>query len=191
VNTRDAARPGSVGRAVPGAIVRVVDDAGHAVPEGQAGHILLGGPTVTRGYHNLPQITQDAFTPEGLFKTGDLGHVDAEGFIYVTGRAKDLIIIAGEKLYPREVEEPLMAYPGVLDAAVISSADDARGETVVAFVVPHDDAELDPQRLKDHLRDAGVAGWKIPRRIVIEKELPRSPTGKVLKRELAGRIAQA
>lgn len=187
LNTPKAHRPGSVGKPLPGVQVRISDDEGNALPPGQAGEIGLKGPMVMKGYHNLPAETEAALSPEGYFRTGDLGMLDTDGFLHITGRKKDLIIVSGEKVAPRQVEEALMRHPAVAEAVVVGKRDPVRGEVVVAFVVPRDGHSAEPAELRDYARGQGLAPWQIPREIFVVRELPRSPTGKVLRRELAER----
>jgi len=190
LNTPAAHRPGSVGRTIPGACVRVADDEGRPLPAGSEGEIWIRGPMVMKGYYNLPQETAAAFTPDRFFRTGDLGKMDADGYLYITGRKKELIICAGEKVSPREVEDVLVRHPGVAEAAVVGRKDEMRGEAVVAFVVPHEQAKLDAESIRRFCRDSGLAGFKIPREVIIASELPRSPTGKLLKRVLMQMVSQ-
>ncbi|HTL30409.1 MAG TPA: AMP-binding protein [Tepidisphaeraceae bacterium] len=188
VNVPQAARPGSVGRLLPGANARFVDDDGRDVASDDSGEIWLRGPEVMKGYYNLPNETAAVLTGDGYFKTGDIGKMDGEGYLYITGRKKELIIISGEKASPREIEDILMRHPAVLDAAVLGKKDPSRGEIVVAFIIQRDGTEVKPEELKDHCRQEALAQWKIPREIVFVKDLPRSPTGKVLKRVLAEQL---
>lgn len=181
-------KPGSVGKPVPGVEIKIADENDNALPRGQIGEVWLKGPMIMKGYHNLPQETAAALTPDRYFKTGDLGMVDADGFLHITGRKKDMIIVSGEKAYPREIEEALMRHPAVSEAAVIGKKDPGRGEVVVAFVLPKEGQTLQPDALRDFARNAGLAQWKVPREIFIVQDLPRSPTGKVLKRELAQKV---
>jgi len=189
INTPQSNRPGSVGRMVPGAQARIVDDNGTTLPAGQIGEIWLKGPMIMKGYHNLAAETAAVLTADGYFKTGDLGMVDSDGFLFITGRKKDMIIVAGEKAYPREIEEILMRHPAVAEAAVLGKKDPGRGEVVVAFVMPKEGQTIKADELRDFSRNAGLAQWKVPREIFVVDELPRSPTGKVLKRELAQRLS--
>ena len=182
-------KAGSVGRLAPGASARVVGDDGSELPQGQDGEVWLKGPMIMKGYHNLPNDTAEALTPDGYFKTGDVGHLDADGYLYITGRKKDLIIVAGEKAVPREIEEMLLTHPAVAQAAVLGKKDGSRGEVVVAFVIPKEGQEVKPEELRDHCRQHGLMQWKIPREVFVVNELPMSPTGKVLKRVLAERLA--
>src|SRR5205085_1382991 len=128
-------------------------------------------------YHNLPKETAETLTADAYFKTGDLGKIDSDGFLWVTGRKKEMIIVSGEKAYPREIEEVLLKHPAVADAAVLGKKDAGRGEVVVAFVTPKEDHQVQPDQLRDFCRTQGLAQWKVPREIFIEQELPRSPTG--------------
>jgi acyl-CoA synthetase (AMP-forming)/AMP-acid ligase II len=186
MNTPQSYREGSVGKPVPGIEVKIVDEAGRELPAGEAGEIWLKGPMVTHGYHNLPSETAAAFTPDGFFQTGDVGRRDADGFLYLVARKKELIIIAGENVAPAEVEEALMAHPAVAEAAVVGRVDPTRGEIVVAFVIPREGhPPPDPAALREFCRARGLAQWKVPREVHVVADLPRSPTGKILKRALA------
>jgi long-chain acyl-CoA synthetase len=185
LNTPQENKPGSVGRMVPGAEVRITDDNGNALPPGQIGEVWLKGPMIMKGYHNLPEETAAALTAGRYFKTGDLGRVDDEQYLHITGRKKDMIIVAGEKAYPREIEEALLLHPAVQEAAVVGKKDPGRGEAVVAFIIPKEGQTVQPDELRSFARDTGLAQWKVPREIFIEKDFPRTLTGKVLKRELA------
>ena len=138
-----------------------------------------------------PAETEAALTPDRYFKTGDLGKIDPDGYVYITGRKKDMIIVAGEKVAPREVEEVLMGHPTVAEAAVVGKKDAGRGEQVVAFVIGKEGQELKAEVLRDFCRERGLAQWKIPREFYFPKDLPRSPAGKVLKRVLAEEVNRA
>ena len=134
------------------------------------------------GYFNRPEENRKAFTVDGWFRTGDLGFLDADGYLTVTGRMKEVIVRGGEKVMPREVEEVLEQHPNVLEAAVVGEPDGEHGEVVVAFVAP---GEVAPtvEELRAFCRGR-MAEFKVPRRFVIAADLPRGPTGKVLKRAL-------
>ena len=173
VNLPKENKPGTVGKPLPGVQVRIA---------GEDGEVQVLGPGVLKGYHNRPEENAASFTADGWFRTGDLGTLDAEGYLSITGRLKELIIRGGEKVMPREVEEVLCQFPGVLEAAVIGEPDGDRGEAVVAFVVP-----TDRPPTQDALREfcrGRLAEFKIPRRITIARDLPRGATGKLLKRAL-------
>jgi long-chain acyl-CoA synthetase len=184
-------RQGSVGRLIPGATAKIVDDDGNQVPQGQSGEIWLKGPMVMKGYYNLPNESAAALTGDGFFKSGDLGHLDADGYLHVTGRKKELIIVAGEKAVPREIEDVLLRHPAVADAAVVGKKDPSRGEVVVAFVILKEGMPAKPDELRDFARAQGLMQWKVPREVTIVPDLPRSPTGKVLKRVLSERVNAA
>jgi long-chain acyl-CoA synthetase len=144
---------------------------------------------VMKGYHNLADETNQVLTPDGYFKTGDLGRIDEDGFLSITGRKKEMIIVAGEKAYPREIEDVLMRHPTVAEAAVMGKKDPGRGEVVVAFVVAREGQTVKPDELRDFARQQGLAQWKVPREVIVLPDFPRSPTGKVLKRELAAKLS--
>jgi long-chain acyl-CoA synthetase len=188
INAPQRNRAGSVGGLIPGVEARIVDESGNPLPTGQIGEIWLKGPMIMKGYHNLPKETAEALTPDGYFKTGDLGRVDADGFVYITGRKKEMIIVAGEKAYPREIEDALLRHPAVHEAAVVGKKDPGRGEAVVAFVTSKEGQTVQPDQLRAFAREQGLAQWKVPKEIFVVDDLPRSATGKVLKRELAQRV---
>lgn len=188
-NVPQATRAGTVGRAMPGTLVRVADESDRPLPFGEIGEVQLGGPTVFKGYHNLPDDTAAAFAPDGFFRTGDLGRLDPDGYLSITGRRKDLIIVAGEKVYPREIEDVIARHPDVADVAVLGRRDASRGEVVVAFVLPQEGRTVGEADIREFCRQAGLVPWKTPREVIAVAELPRSPTGKVLKRVLAEQLA--
>jgi long-chain acyl-CoA synthetase len=188
LNTPQVQKAGSVGKALPNVQVRIADDEGKPLPQGQVGEVWIKGPMVMKGYHNLGDETNQVLTPDGYFKTGDLGKVDEDGFLFITGRKKEMIIVAGEKAYPREIEDVLMRHPAVAEAAVMGKQDPGRGEVVVAFVTAREGQTVKPDDLRDFSRQQGLAQWKVPREIMVLPDLPRSPTGKVLKRELAAKL---
>lgn len=180
-------RAASVGRAVPELETRIVDPASETeLCAGCEGEIRYRGPNVMKGYYKLPELTTEAFDAEGYFRTGDLGKLDPDGFLYITGRLKDLIIIAGENVAPREIEEVLNRAPGVAESVVVGRMDDTRGEVPIAFVEPAEGTAvdaLDPSVLRAFCR-GHIAAYKVPREVRVMEKLPRNPTGKVLRREL-------
>ena len=177
------ARLASAGKAVACSEVRVVDSQGQAVAPGQVGEIVARGPNLTPGYHENPEATAEAFAG-GWFHTGDLARVDEEGFIYVVDRVKDMILVGGENVYPREVEDVLMAHDGVADAAVIGIPHEVWGEQVLGLVVPREGAaEVSSRQLIRFCREQ-LASFKCPARIELRKELPRNAAGKLQKRAL-------
>jgi long-chain acyl-CoA synthetase len=184
VNMPDRNRPGTVGRPLPGVAVRIAGEQGAAQPPGTEGEIQVRGPNVMGAYYLRPEETRAAFTPDGWFRTGDLGSLDAEGYLTVSGRIKEVIVRGGEKIMPREVEGVLEQHPNVLEAAVVGEPDGEHGEAVVAFVAPGEGAPT-AEELRAFCRGR-LAEFKVPRRFVIAADLPRGPTGKVLKRALKG-----
>ncbi len=188
LNVPQSQRAGSVGQPVPGAVVKIVDDNGQPLGPNQEGEVWLQGPMIMKGYHNLPSETAAALTADGFFKTGDLGKVDDDGFLYITGRKKDLIITGGEKAVPREIEEVLNRHPAVAESAVVGKKDKSRGEVVVAFVTLKPGQTATGDQIRSFARDENLATFKVPREVFIIEELPRSPTGKVLKRVLVEKV---
>jgi len=176
-------RAGTVGRPIRNVRIRIVDTNGREVPTGEEGEILVSGPGVMKGYYRKLEETRRVVSEEGWLATGDIGRLDADGFLSITGRAKDMLIIGGENVFPREIEAVLESYPGVIQAAVIGVADDLRGEAPVAFVIPQAGAELADGPLRNHAKHV-LAGFKVPKRVIIREDLPTGPTGKILKRRL-------
>jgi long-chain acyl-CoA synthetase len=182
-NTPGASRRGTVGMPIRHVEVRIVDEHDKTLPPGQDGEILVQSPGVMRGYYRRPEETAKIMTEDGWFRTGDIGRIDEDGFLSITGRAKDMMIVGGENVFPREIEAALENHPGVLQVAVIGMQDDLRGEVPVAFVIPHPGAEVTEQELRELARKS-VASYKVPRRVIVREELPQGPTGKLLKRSL-------
>jgi long-chain acyl-CoA synthetase len=173
---------GTVGPALPGVEIAIWDDEKRSVAIDIVGEIMVRGPNVMQGYYNLPDETSKTMTREWLH-TGDLGKIDADGYVTITGRKKDLIISAGENIYPREIEEVLAQHPKVKEVAVIGVSDEVRGEVPKAFVIPRDGMTVDEKELRHFCRE-NLAGYKVPRHIDVVPDLPRTPTGKILKRML-------
>jgi long-chain acyl-CoA synthetase len=175
-------KPGTVGLPIPGVEVRIVDDAGNELPRGEMGELICRGSNIMAGYWHLPEATTDALR-DGWLHTGDLAVMDTDGYISIVDRKKDMIIVSGYNVYPREVEETLFRHPAVADAAVVQYPDPYQGESVMAFVVRKQDQQVTEQELIDFCRDQ-IAVFKCPRKIVFRDELPKNNTGKVLRREL-------
>ncbi|UCE32195.1 MAG: malonyl-CoA synthase [Burkholderiales bacterium] len=176
-------RPGTVGFALPGVSVRVVDEHGMRCAPEQIGAIEVEGPNVFKGYWRMPEKTREEFTADGFFRTGDLGKFDARGYLSIVGRSKDLIISGGYNVYPKEIEGFIDEMPGVAESAVIGVPHRDFGEAVTAVVVPRPGAELDEAAIIAELR-ARIAGFKVPKRVHIVDELPRNSMGKVQKNML-------
>jgi cyclohexanecarboxylate-CoA ligase len=179
------------GRLTPGVVARVVDLDGNDVASGEEGELRVRGPQLFRGYVD-PSLDRDAFDEQGYFRTGDLARVDAEGFVTVTGRLKDVIIRKGETISASEVEDLLFRHPGVRDVAVVGVADDRSGERVCAIVVPADPrSPLTFDDMAGFLREEQLMIQKIPEQLEIVDELPRNSMGKVLKQDLRTRFASS
>jgi long-chain acyl-CoA synthetase len=189
LNTNRHNRSGTVGRALPNLNVRILDSEGNEQPSGQDGEIVVKGPSVMRGYHNRPEETAAVLNDGGWFATGDIGVLDADGFLSITGRKKEMMIVGGENVFPIEIEEALRGHPQVEDVAVIGVPDSSRGEIPIAFVTLGQDAEVSEIELRSFAREL-LAGYKVPRCVNIVDELPRGPTGKVLKNKLAETAAR-
>ena len=177
-------KPTSSGRAVPVMEVRVVDDDGNPVPTGEVGEICFRGPNLIRGYWNNPEATAEVIDDDGWLRSGDLGRLDDEGFIYVEDRAKDMVLRAGENIYCAEVEGAVYEFPGVAEAAVFGVPHERLGEEVALTVVPSTGSTIDADALLAHLR-RHLAAFKVPSIVEIREErLPRNASGKILKRDL-------
>ena len=183
--------PGSAGRVVADAELRVVDDTGTDVPPGQPGEAWARSPAQMAGYWRDPELTAAALTSDGWYRTGDLVEVDQQGYVRVVGRLSDLIIRGGSNVSPAEVEAVLVAHPDVQEAAVVGVPDPDYGERVVAAVVLAPSARHDPDGLRDHCA-ASLAGYKVPAEIVSVDRLPRNAnTGKVQRRDVAALLTAA
>jgi long-chain acyl-CoA synthetase len=173
---------GTIGIPLPGVEMRIVDDDDNELPPNEVGEIVVRGENVMLGYHNQPEATAEAMR-NGWYHTGDLGKVDEDGYFTIVDRKKDMLIVGGLNVYPREVEEVLYKHPAVADAAVIGAHDPLRGEEVVAVVVLKPGASATARELREYCRQ-NLANYKVPRRIIFRDMLPRSDTGKILKRLL-------
>jgi long-chain acyl-CoA synthetase len=177
----------SAGRPRPWMELRVVEpESGSPLPAGAVGEVWMRGPNVMAGYANRPEATAAALTDDGWLRTGDGGYLDDEGYLFLTDRIKDMIVTGGENVYPVEVEEALSQHPAVAEVAVIGVPDERWGEAVKALVVTHPGAVASADALVAFTRER-LAGYKLPRSIDFVEELPRTPSGKVLKHELRDR----
>jgi fatty-acyl-CoA synthase len=175
-------RPGTIGRALRGNEIRLLDDAGREVPRGQVGELYARNSTLISGYHNNEEATRSS-QRDGFFSVGDLGRIDEDGYYYLESRKHDMVISGGVNIYPREIEDHLHTHPAILEVAVVGVPDPEWGETLRAFVVLRDGAGLTEVEVIDYCRRA-LADFKRPRKVTFLAELPRNPTGKILKREL-------
>ena len=173
-------RGGTVGFSLPGVSLRVQEDTGQAVPMGEIGGIQVKGPNVFQGYWRMPEKTQEEFTTDGYFKTGDIGRIDERGYITIVGRSKDLIISGGYNVYPAEIEGYINDMPGVLESALVGVQHPDFGEVGVAIVTARPGAALAAEQIIAGLK-AQLANFKIPKRCFIVDELPRNTMGKVQK----------
>ncbi|HEY2636750.1 MAG TPA: AMP-binding protein, partial [Solirubrobacteraceae bacterium] len=174
----------SAGRPYDWMELRIVDaSSGEECAAGDVGEVLVRGPAVMPGYFEAPEETAAALDDDGWLHTGDGGYVDEEGYLFLTDRIKDMIVTGAENVYPIEVEDALASHADVSEVAVIGVPDERWGEIVTAVVVPREGAEIDADALVAHARER-LAGYKLPRQVHTADELPKTPTGKVLKREL-------
>ncbi|HEX5515509.1 MAG TPA: long-chain-fatty-acid--CoA ligase [Gammaproteobacteria bacterium] len=179
-------KPGSVGRAFPGVEIRIVDDQGREVPTGEAGELIVRGDNVSPGYFRNEQASREALR-DGWLHTGDIARVDADGYLFIVDRKKDLIIRGGFNIYPRDLEEILVKHPAVAEVAVVGAPSEEMGEEVVAFVVRKDGASAEENELIRYCQEK-LAKYKTPRRIVFIEALPRNGVGKVLKKVLREQV---
>ncbi|MEM7626912.1 MAG: AMP-binding protein [Planctomycetota bacterium] len=182
----------AVGKTLPRVEHYIVGDNGEVLAPNEEGEILIAGPSVMRGYYQLPELTDQVITHLDVpgrgqvrcFRTGDIGKVDDQGYLFITGRKKEMLIIGGENVFPREIEEVLNRHPSVHASAVVGRKDGSRGEVAIAFVELEEGAEFDAAALRQHCRD-GMAPFKVPKEVRHLAQLPRNPTGKILRRELS------
>jgi fatty-acyl-CoA synthase len=163
-------------------LIRLLDDDGHEVPNGESGRIFVRGPLAFSGYTNgdSKQVI------DGFMHTGDTGHVDTDGRLFVDGRDDEMVVSGGENVFPREVEDVIARHPDVIEAAVIGVPDPEFGVRLKAFVVARPGAELDAEAVREHVR-ANLARFKVPREVEFVDALPRNTTGKVVRRDLESR----
>ncbi|MED0677175.1 fatty acid--CoA ligase family protein [Aneurinibacillus thermoaerophilus] len=178
-------KPGSIGVNIPGVENKIVDAEGVEVERGQVGELIVRGPNVMKGYLNMPEETARTIR-DGWLYTGDIAYMDEDGYIFIVDRKKDMIIVGGYNVYPREVEEVLYEHPKVVEAAVIGVPDEKLGETPQAYVVVRD-GSLTEEELKTHCRKF-LAKYKIPDKIIFIDELPKNTTGKILRRALRDKV---
>jgi long-chain acyl-CoA synthetase len=173
---------GSIGIPVPSTYLSIRDDDGKEVPLGQAGEICAKGPQVMAGYWNRPEETANVMTPDGYFRTGDIGVMDADGYTKIVDRKKDMILVSGFNVYPNEIEEVIASHPGVLECAVIGVTDAKSGEAVKAFIVRKDPSLTAEEVIK--FAATQLTAYKVPKQIEFRTDLPKTNVGKILRREL-------
>src|SRR5258708_4307211 len=189
LNPENKRVPGSIGKALPGIQLRIVDDAGQDLPLGEVGEICIRGDNVMKGYYHQPEATREAFLDDAhqWLRSGDLGYLNAEGYVFISDRKKDLIIVKGLNVYPKEVEDILLSHPAVNEAAVIGILDDTGDELIRAYVTLKEGTQVDKQDLLKLCR-SHLAPYKCPRDLEIRKELPKNAIGKILKRTLRNEV---
>ncbi|AGU47601.1 long-chain-fatty-acid--CoA ligase FadD [Variovorax paradoxus B4] len=180
--TNSKAYTGTIGLPLPSTWLKLLDDEGREVPMGQPGEIAIKGPQVMAGYWQRPDETAKVMTPDGYFKSGDIGVVDERGYFKVVDRKKDMILVSGFNVYPNEVEDVVAQIPGVLECAAVGVADDKTGEAVKLVIVKKDESLTEAQ-VREYCR-ANLTGYKQPRIVEFRTELPKTPVGKILRREL-------
>jgi long-chain acyl-CoA synthetase len=176
-------KPGSIGLPVQGVEMRMIDEDGHEVAQGDVGEILIRGPVVMSGYWNRPEATAEAIDEDGWLHTGDLAKQDEDGYFFIVDRKKELIIRGGFNIYPREIEEVLYEHPAIREVAVVGIPHDSLGEEVGAAVALKPGASATAEDVQSFVKER-VAAYKYPRRIWFVEQLPKGSTGKVLKREI-------
>jgi long-chain acyl-CoA synthetase len=181
-------RDGSIGIPLPSTLLRCVDDDGNPVPQGERGEIAAKGPQVMAGYWNKPEETAIVMR-DGWFLTGDIGVMEPDGYFYIVDRKKDMIVVSGFNVYPNEVEDCLALHPGIFEAAVIGVPDDTTGEAVKAYVVLNDKS-LTKEAIRVHCKEH-LTAYKVPKRVEIRDDLPKSNVGKILRKDLRAEELQA
>jgi long-chain acyl-CoA synthetase len=179
---------GSIGLPISSTEIAIKDDAGNDLELGQIGEICVRGPQVMRGYWNRADETAKVMLPGGWLRTGDVGRIDARGFVYIEDRKKDMILVSGFNVYPNEVEAAAVTHPGVLEAAAVAQPDERSGEVVALFVVRKDPA-LTEKDIIDHSRQS-LSGYKVPKHVYFRTELPKSNVGKILRKALREELAR-
>ena len=179
-------KPGSVGTPIRGVEMKVIDEEGNETPPGESGEIAIKGHNVMRGYRQRPDATREAIR-DGWFRTGDVARVDEDGYFFIVDRKKDLIIRGGYNVYPREIEEVLYEHPAVREAAAVGIADERLGEEVGAAVVLNSGESATPEELRDFVKSR-IAAYKYPRKVWLVDTLPKGPTGKILKLQIAAPV---
>ena len=180
--TDSKAYTGTIGLPLPSTWLKLLDDEGREVPPGQPGEIAIKGPQVMAGYWQRPDETAKVMTPDGYFKSGDIGVVDERGYFKVVDRKKDMILVSGFNVYPNEIEDVVAQIPGVLECAAVGVADDKTGEAVKLVIVKKDESLTEAQ-VREYCR-ANLTGYKQPRIVEFRTDLPKTPVGKILRREL-------
>jgi long-chain acyl-CoA synthetase len=189
INPCDLDFNGAIGLPIPSTEISIRNDDGAELPQGDVGEICVRGPQVMAGYWQRPDETEKVMLPDGWLRTGDIGHVDARGFVFIEDRKKDMILVSGFNVYPNEVESVIVTHPGVLEAAAVAQADEKSGEVVAVFVVAKDPS-LTAEDVIAHARKS-LTGYKVPKHVYLRKELPKTNVGKILRRALRDELVPA
>ncbi|MHB8823054.1 MAG: AMP-binding protein, partial [Pseudomonadaceae bacterium] len=174
---------GTIGIPVPSTRFKVINDDGQELPQGEIGELCIKGPQVMKGYWQRPEATAEVMDAEGFFKTGDIGVIQADGYIRIVDRKKDMILVSGFNVYPNELEDVLATLPGVLQCAAIGVPDEKSGEAIKLFVVVKPGESLTREQVMQHMHD-NLTGYKRPRYVEFRDSLPTTNVGKILRREL-------
>jgi long-chain acyl-CoA synthetase len=175
---------GTIGMPIPSTDVEIRDDQGNTLAIGEVGEICIRGPQVMAGYWQRPDETAKAISPDGFFRSGDIGFMNADGLVKIVDRKKDMILVSGFNVFPNEIEEVAMTHPGILECAAIGIPDEHSGEAVKLFVVKRD-AALTEEEVKRHCA-ANLTNYKRPRFVEFRTELPKTNVGKILRKDLRG-----
>jgi len=179
---------GSIGLPIPSTIITIRDDDGNELPLRQSGEICVEGPQVMRGYWNRPDETAKVMLGDRVLRTGDIGYMDEQGYVFIEDRKKDMILVSGFNVYPNEVEGVAVTHPGVLEVAAVAQADDRAGEVVALFVVKKDPS-LTEEDVIEHCRKS-LTGYKVPKRVYFRDDLPKTNVGKILRRDLRDQLVR-
>ncbi|HEU4623647.1 MAG TPA: AMP-binding protein [Steroidobacteraceae bacterium] len=180
---------GSIGLPIPSTEVAIMDDDGNELPIGAVGEICVRGPQVMAGYWNRPDETAKVMLPGGWLRTGDIGHIDAKGYVYIEDRKKDMILVSGFNVYPNEVESVIATHPGVLEVAAVAQPDEHSGEVVAVFIV-RKDPTVTERDIIAHAKQS-LTGYKVPKHVYFRDELPKTNVGKILRRALRDELASS
>ncbi len=189
VNRLDAEEfTGSIGLPIPSTVITIRDDDGNELPLRQSGEICVEGPQVMRGYWNRPDETAKVMLGDRVLRTGDIGYMDEQGYVFIEDRKKDMILVSGFNVYPNEVEGVAVTHPGVLEVAAVAQTDDRAGEVVALFVVKKDPS-LTEEDVVEHCRKS-LTGYKVPKRVYFRDDLPKTNVGKILRRDLRDQLVR-
>jgi long-chain acyl-CoA synthetase len=180
---------GSIGLPIPSTEISIRDDDGNELPVGAVGEICVRGPQVMRGYWNRPDETAKVMLADGSLRTGDIGRIDQDGYVFIEDRKKDMILVSGFNVYPNEVESVAVTHPAVLEVAAVSQTDERSGEAVALFVVVKPGQQLTEREMIEHCRKS-LTGYKVPKHVYFRSELPKTNVGKILRRALRDEIVQ-